>query len=490
MNKKLLKMITILILLIVPLLTACGGDDGDNHEHEQTNPNEIEFSETNAFIRRTTAYTNMAQVGRRTYFFSEDDVVVNTQFINTVESIIDRLGDFIEIPYAQLRIRHTLEPQDFHFSATEVSLNFNDIHTFGWLTHILSRGELPMWLSAGLEAYVKADLGLFAPMEYTGMSDDLEFLPSGLGTDHHAKAISNAYHMVAEMSRNNLLGHKLLYADEYLRNSLNLLNSTVVVVDDFGNSFHFFFDETANIISLSDIEYYVEYMQNAINFTVDFMSGFKEFQVTPLRTYVHYEIQAWGGGYDGHGHIEIFGIRAISVMTHEVVHAIIISMIGGERPLLSFEEGFAEYVRLSFNKSQHFYHQLPFGAAEAGEYAAILIREFYNSKYNYIDHFIAYYRLTNIDYAVIGAGFPPPRLCPSGIDAINAYDTATSFVLWLIQNHGIDAFMSVLWDADNFVNVYYKDIYGMVDEWRDWLFGFVLDYEGDWDDVLRLHWGR
>ena len=104
MNKeKLLKMITILILLIVPLLASCGGDDGGNyeHEHEQTNPNEIEFSETNAFIRRTTAYTNTAQIGRRTYLFREDDAVVNTQFINTVESIIDRLGDFIEIPYVK-----------------------------------------------------------------------------------------------------------------------------------------------------------------------------------------------------------------------------------------------------------------------------------------------------------------------------------------------------------------------------------------------------
>ena len=471
---------------LLMVFVACNDDEATDYENDTIAHLEIHFEESNALMRRTTPYTTTAQVGRRTYFFRDDNETANVKFINTVEGIIGGLEAFIEIPYTQLRIRHTSDPQDLYFSAIEVSLNFDTLHTFGWLTHILSRGELPMWLSAGLEAYVKEGLGLFVPNSYDDelvRVSDMAFLPCRLGTDEHMVAISSTYDIVADLSRNGELEGIISNPTQKLI-TLDLLDGSVVVMDDFGNSFHFFFDHIHNIIAVNEINNYVEYMQNAINFTVNFMGQFRDFEVTPLRTYIHYyTIGFMGGGYQGSGLLEIFGIRAIEVMAHEVVHAIIVSMMDKSRPILSLEEGFANYVNFHFNKSTDFQHQLP------DESSAELIRSNFNRNYHYRYHFASHYRLTNVDYAVVGAGFPPPRRCPSYIDAINTYSTTTSFVIYLIQTYGIDNFMETMWDVAGFVNIYGKDIYELIEEWREWLYILTYNYEGDWEAVARFRLG-
>ncbi|MCL2855840.1 MAG: hypothetical protein FWE21_09525 [Defluviitaleaceae bacterium] len=127
-----------------------------------------------------------------------------------------QLKAYMNIPYTRLRIHSS--PYDYIFTHTEVSLNFENGDTFGWLTHQLSRGRLPMWLSVGLEAHVKGQLGIFVPTNHNFAKgthfSDLSFMPGTWRTAERAAAIDMAYNFISNLAKMGLLAELVaLYQD-------------------------------------------------------------------------------------------------------------------------------------------------------------------------------------------------------------------------------------------------------------------------------------
>ncbi|MCL2855086.1 MAG: hypothetical protein FWE21_05650 [Defluviitaleaceae bacterium] len=523
MKKFLFAASLLITLTLILTLTSCG-----NNQAEIAIPVGfydmgliIELSDTNPVIARTTGYTTTTQLSNRVYFFRDGDETAS-EFVNTTEAIIRQLSNYMDIPYARLRIHSS--PYDYTFTNIEVSLNFESGDTFGWLTNQLSRGRLPLWLSTGLEAYAKSQLGIFTPTNQNFATDthfsDLAFMPSMWRTNERANAIDMAYHFTSHLAEFGLLAELVaLYQDDENRQAnykaaqhfynhfgwsmntpvaimaVNLPNGTIAATSG-EDTITFSFDDFNSAIPMTAIINYVEYTRNAIDFTVGFMAQFVEFEVMPLQVKVYYDGRAlfdFFGGGAGDSFIIVTGAESMMTIAHEVVHVVArwIYAQHGVRPIQPLEEGFASYIMAVFNKSENFDHQLFYidHYSDRGD-----LRTSWTIFYDHDYHFMAQYRLINMDYYNMGHFVHQSRYTAVGspyhIPAINTYEPATSFVIYLINTYGIDNFMEALWNIENFHYIYGKDIHGMIEGWREFLSDFVAGHRHSlqWENRAGRLW--
>jgi len=494
--------VSMIIIIVIP--TACNSNVAKVAESDiQETVSRIEFADTDPLTARITNYTTTTRVGRRTYLFRDNDDVNNANFINKVEDIISEVENFIDVPYFQLRVHHTTNPQDLRFSATEVSLNFNDLNTFGWLTHILSRGELPVWLSVGLEAYIKSDLGLFAPtqidltsLDYFG---DIPFAPKNWGTTENYVAINIAYSLINHLLENDLLSdviaqpsnassHFYDHFGRHMNTSLSLdffymIGGYSIVTFDHLATYNFIFDCFTSTTTVQNIRAYVDYLSAATSFTIDLMANFRDFEAMPLSFNIWYDADSsfLSGRYMFNHNINIYmdwGMTAfLYTVAHEVSHSVVYSMIGIPNPIIPLSEGFANVTSILFNKSEYSQCYHLFSMLEINRLGIESIRELFELEWSYGVHFPAHRRLTRENYSVEGVGFGSRG---KGIgfseymNPINTYITATSFVIWLIDGYGLDSFMEVFWNVGNFYGVYGRDVGGMIEQWRGFLDELVV----------------
>lgn len=257
----------------------------------------------------------------------------------------------------------------------------------------------------------------------------------------------------------------------------------------------FLFGDLQDGISMEDARAYIAYIYDATNFTIDFIAQFREFESRNITFQIWYGegnlVFGGGGGLMAIDRVVLFNLLSVMVAGHEVVHAVM-HQIGEPRPIRPLEEGFADFINDTFNKSEDFDHSLPYHDEIYGEG---FIRHAYSFYYDYLWHFAAHYRLTNHDYRAIHVGFGTfytSVSAPDHIAAINTYATATSFVIYLVETYGMDNFMKVLWDVDNFINVYGQDIHGMIEEWRRFLYNFVSsnEYAEEWEELAISYWNQ
>ena len=135
---------------------------------------DLEFEEA-GHVQRMWGFEVSATVGDRTYFFTAHDEEgwdflplvsepANVAAIRAVEAMIKAVEGMVDLGATPLRIFWVDGWRQYQFRATtEVTINFDDMNTFGWFVYVWSGGSLPMWLSAGLEAVARADTGSFAP---------------------------------------------------------------------------------------------------------------------------------------------------------------------------------------------------------------------------------------------------------------------------------------------------------------------------------------
>ncbi|MCL2573197.1 MAG: hypothetical protein FWE34_01440 [Defluviitaleaceae bacterium] len=207
-------LVLIVSLLSLMIFVACGSEDVVDDTEEITildfDIEFIEFIETSNIVAVTTGYTTTAQLGRRTYMFRTNDEAANTNFINIVEIIAQGLEQFIAIPDTQIRINASqIDLLDHIFTHNELSLNFGGNDTLGRFTHVVSRGNLPIWPSVGLEAYIMGNNGMFSSMsnepqlvEHFG---DFLFSPYMWYTTENAMAVDIAYLFVKHLSESDSL---------------------------------------------------------------------------------------------------------------------------------------------------------------------------------------------------------------------------------------------------------------------------------------------
>jgi len=533
--KKILLILAVLLLSLV-VFTACGEDDyevlGDYvAEMEGGVENEVEeiiipalditFNETDSIIATTTGYTHTTQLGRRTYMFRCDDEVSNTNFVNTVEAIAQELEQFITISDVQFRINASSDdPWSYTFTNNELSMNFDNSVTAGWFTHAMSRGDLPIWLSAGLEVYIRGNIGLYAPATNSPASvagfGDIMFIPEKWATVEMNTAIDIAYLFVNHLSENNLLenlietymggdiatGNQVAeryfysYFGEEMDMALRLeyfqanTSHVIIVTSDIGEH-HFFFSHFDQNVPLSEIILLVTYMHDAAVFVIDFVYEFRSFEAAQLTFHLMYNRvdNRFAGGFDDRRDvISIFNMQTrpwdiLMTIPHEISHAVMHFMVG--YPLEDpFDEGFANFMSIAFNETDeaqsfpHLQMMIDDGFAPPVDN----VREWANFLRSWSFHMGAYIRRIAEDYTLENVGFGTRYTNvndPNHITDINTYWTATSFVIYLIDTYGIDKYMQVHWDTDNFANVYGRDIHGMIEEWRLFL------YE-DGDELLKF----
>ncbi|MCL2573904.1 MAG: hypothetical protein FWE34_05050 [Defluviitaleaceae bacterium] len=489
---------------------------------------DIQFNETSSIIATTTGYTYTAQLGRRTYMFRGDNEDANTVFVNTVEVIAQGLEKFINIPDAQFRINASpADPLSYTFTHNELSINFDNNDTFGWFTHAMSRGNLPVWLSVGLEAYIRADAGMFSPThdistQELGLSrpfGDISFVPEMWGTVEMNTAIDIAYLFVNHLSENNLLenlietymggdiatanemveGYFYSYFGEEMDVSLRLdyfhTNSSyaIVATDELG-VYNFAFECFTSALSIEYIREYNVFLNASTAFVIDTFARFTYVEPLPLRTTVWHDAVGSAGGlyFPGTGIIHLFNSARtpghLFAMAHEVSHAVSIDMIS-ESAWVVFEEGFATAVSYLFYESD-IATNLRLTSSVIDE---IFVRapEIPFFSVDFV-HASAYYMLTYTDYTDASSEFFGWRQATANpqsdsiIHAIYSPFTGTSFVAYLVDTYGVESFMGVMWDIDNFVNAYGRDIHGMIEEWREFLHEFYhYTYDGSWDERIR-----
>jgi len=439
------------------LLSACS-EEANVAEHYNPEPTiMVEFVETNPIIQRTTGYTITTQVGRRTYLFEQDDPVANTDFINTVEAIINGLDQFMDIPYFQLRIRHTTNPQNYHFSATEISFNLDNDDTFGWLAHILSRGSMPMWLSVGLEAYVRAGLGLFAPASHNPSFalNNSVFLPYLWGTEEHTQAINAAYHSVVT---NGHLEDVINHMPQFWL-SFNLINNSITATKDM-LTVNFVFEHIGDLISLDDIEQYIAYISDAKMFVTDFFTQHRNFELSPIEITINYtNTNTFPLDMSLPRRIYINDKSYVSATPALLAHAVLLDIDSENLPVGALRHGISNYLRINFNASDNFTHVLPH--TDAGDRSKR--QEHYRNLRINGSHALAYNHFAN--------GYPNyfSYNSSAGNFNIGTTDTAHSFGLYLIDTYEVEYFLDAIWNVENFVNVYGRDVHGMIDEWMIFL---------------------
>ena len=529
--KKCILLLTFLFLSIN--LSAC------DEEFEENDP--IVFSEAGVAMA-LHGYTTVSQIGTMSFYFKYDDYKVNSYFIHTTKELLSTIENYIILPRHPLRLRLTDgDITNYAFDPLNLAIySHSDKNTLGWVVNFMFSGRIPVWLSVGIEAVAKSDMGLFMPDYYTitvpDHFGDLLFNPGFWGTEINKNAINIAYHFVRYLIEINELESLI---EEYLRLQNGWDQANVLASQMFYNYFAYELDTAIVLDYMSTISTsahngyrltipsylnvynfifscFSQYRENIMNyiyaldtetlFVINWYSQFIDFEFTPINVNVFARTinPQFGGLADFSGNlINIYqfwvGAGMHGIMAHEVSHA-----INGQinrQPIAPLDEGLANVLMFQFFESEYNETYMFFLTVN-------YIQDNFGSDHRRMElltntwlrdmdmHFRAYYRLNHTDYVHGGGpfgtgsngniGFVVRYTNPNAeyhIAAINTYTTALSFVHYLITTYGAEYYMQVHWDVNNFENVYGKTIFELIEEWRSFLINLAVE---EWDIFNEL----
>jgi len=146
---------------------------------EQIPEDKIIFAEP-SFINNIRGYVASAQIENRAYNFRYDNEEENIKFVEITENLINGISRFIDIPSTAMTILVAQDEGNYRLGHEfYITLDYQNTNLHGMLTNLLSKGQLPFWLSVGIELFSKYELRLFEPSDVTSFDDfsNMSFLP-------------------------------------------------------------------------------------------------------------------------------------------------------------------------------------------------------------------------------------------------------------------------------------------------------------------------
>jgi len=557
----------LIVILSVALLTACGfGSDDtyiyDSYTYDTDSLDEnsvaitpITFEDT-SLVKRRAGFTTTAQVGERHYFFPTSDAAVNTYFIAHIEQFIGELEHIMPFLF------FTSEPLSiyladstsnyrlnfFRDAPNEVSVNHDDINTFGWLTHVWSDGKLPIWISSGIESVALSNLGWhrFDDENMSGLSD-IYFAPISWGSHEQRQATNTAYNFIRHLIGINYIeslvelymtenrtaaekmaselfwdfnGHEL---DNFFRlefySPLNLHAYNIRVYTDMGN-YSFVFRSFDEKLEVDLMRLYLALSDDAIAFTKNWYDRYTDFyyRFQPLNVILDYNplgrtIDGFstGGRVTGSNEFTMYGIALsygtiLHYIPHEVAH--LLTAMGGGAQHFHYE-GLASVLTIYYathdSKGYGFMRQilqhfnldpttLTIEQIERG-FQFVAMYEIYGNR-DIVMYLLNYIAAENKDFLAMNLrayavrhheenlvhlterhGYWNPASFWSNhrnpdFSRITLFGESVSFIYYLIESYGAEAYMRVHFGAD------FEYVYGitpdkMIDRWEIFLENLV-----------------
>jgi len=246
-------------------------------------------------------------------------------------------------------------------------------------------------------------------------------------------------------------------------------------------------------LDVQAIRDYVHHFDNSALFVKDFFAGFAEFDFRPVDTFIVYDSGLLAfNAIDANlwdEWIRIFGLAntSASSFVHEMAHYISFWAQGDTFGPYSteFEEGIAMALERyhdmheGFGRSYHWYREHRrthfgsyigalndiFGDDDTAEAAWDFLMADFDSIG--LAHVMGYHWLRHRDFETRAAQLG------STFAEIGTHPTAGSFVLFLIENYGIESYMQAHFDRDSFEDVYGITINEMIARWQIFLDRFI-----------------
>jgi len=486
------------IFAIFPLtLASCGENDYESEINGdgiyEVVEYDILFVEPSVFspagpMFRARGYTVEAEINGRRYFFAIDNEYVNQNFIDRTEALIYQVGNMVALPQTRVPARISLLTDgDYTFDPFRpLSINHGDINTLGWLIHELSDRRLPIWFSAGIESVARNLVDSPpSPGDIPRGFGDFYFAPTFWGTEEQAKAILTAHHFVSYLYKNGLLAelaelyiqentsaaHKFAEEHFYSFAGQPMIASFAL---ELGTMFHdqgyyirkstdwgeyvFIFETFEQFFSLDDTLYYIDYIDRATQFVVEWYSQVFDFDFEPIVNRIYQrELLADEAGDGGAIAFALYGLNRMSyaglnwmlpyIAAHEVSHILEFEM--GSFPFPPFSEGLAHALNHYFDSN-----------------AINLLWEKRFTSYHQIAHLMfdtGAYR----DISDIGSIYIEER--HDYVLELSARGTVTSFVKYLIETYGVEKYMQVHWGIVRFEDTFGITLDDMILQWREFL---------------------
>jgi len=483
----------------------------------------IVFEETDRIVRSLRGFASTAQVDGRQYFFEDDNDYNNTLLVHKTESLIQELLMIEPFRHSGLRINFASDIERYRLAGAEVTTSFDNsnVDTIGWIAHAMSLYRIPLWLSVGVEAVVRGDLGFFEP--YGDVLDsfgDLYFAPAVWGSTENRQAVTTAYYFVRFLQENDDLDTLLeLYNDNenitanrlaagwfydfnggvmdtifevrltggHSPGSYLISVSPEKISPDIGH-IHFIFYEFSEVMTREDMEEYLDFVEDAFRFNESFYAGFGIATYDmDLRINLHYTDSLVGGMVGGgRDLLELFnfGVRPISIVAaHEFSHVFTHVFRLPTHPIL--DEGLATWLGFFHYASYHQQNGLSLSMSEGSDLmiayevfamfpyenisAAVLNRILEDYDMGLYLDFTTYWHLNFGDEQIVAwiesgmfqstSAWNWPR--PAWV----TYFAAGSFMGYLINNYGKEQY-AMLEGFDNFEYVYSMSVDDMVAEWK------------------------
>jgi len=524
-------------LLIGLMLAGCGCSSGEREGYLQPPQTlSIDLQRTGASLENF-GFVTMTQALDRQYFFTTDNFEENSELALNQERIIGKIGELVDFQTIPLEIffyTETSEHRQFD-NGRNIFVNPKKANSVGRLISRLNGDRLPLWLYVGLEAVARSQVGLdiwetplnAQPMAYFG---DASFAPATWGSDEQLHAIATAYNFVAFLIESDQLAYiARLYADgqAFLANKLSSqlyyefaglpmcalslhfggsaafrFHPTNITYDyrisartAYAN-YHFLFLPSTKNLDQQTIHNYISYFDDGARFAKDFFAEFADFHFQPVDVFVIYNDSPHNNidAFPQDGWIRIFNFAASqpSSFVHEITHFISLWARGGDIGAFEFEEGIAmamerfhdAYDRQIHGKSYQWKlenQRFGFGSYTVALYEILGDQGLANAAWSRLmadfdtaglAHLMAYHWLHHRDYE--GEAETNRRLgFGSEIAEIGTHPTAGSFVLYLIENYGVQNYMSLHLGQQSFEEVYGVDIQEMIVRWRVFLEDFI-----------------
>jgi len=468
----------------------------------------------------------------RQYMFADKGAAGGDAFILEIERLLDALTMIIP-PEAQIFDICTVNIISSHELVRPsplgwgdgVSIVYDSYSTLGWLTQAISGGHFPMWLSVGIEVIAMGERGQNIPggldaYENDSFGDSF-FAPVhwGRNTWYHAVYMASRFtqflidedvffQLAVYYSSGNLGAADTLVAEYFYRftGSHDIEAYRLVITQTTGYAYaiyavtevaeyRFWFDTFGQEADFDRIAPYIDYMDDAIAFVVDWYSQGAEFYFYPMDVNIFYRRHEHGhqavAVYPWRVELYNFGSYSPTSMPHEVSHLLTTLILDDVGMVFTpFDEGLA-FALMAYH-GQHDRHnhglEYQFRQNRRGWLASLMRTPFGRSAptiaRNLVDefdiigifHMLAFLEnggYANGTYLYFWSRTDVENKDTPGVYRINTFGKAASFVLYLIENYGADAYMQVHLDFLRFYEVYGVTLYEMTQSWLIYLQNFV-----------------
>ena len=454
----------------------------------------IHFTQPDSLIRRQ-GVAAIAHVGTRRYYLPHECEAANTAFVNYIEGLIHNLQQITTLRYIPLRIFTTTDGR-YDLSGRDITIDMDGINTLGWLTYLLTgcprEGHLPLWLAIGTEGYLRG-LSFGSPADNI---NEFYFSPMMWGSSQQRSAVAKAIDFAAHLSATGSLEGLIIDFDEhraaeyfYNFTGRQLDNSFRMEMPGFGyvltatteaGTYNFFFDAfTQYLPNLLDI---VDYLDDAVRFTIGWYTGFVDFDAERVQANLFYRRNTQRGAVS-RGRINIGWLMDyLPVYMPRQVSYMVESWVGYD-VFAPFSSGLALAINIFHNvhdmDNHAFYLNTFWNNSE--EFAVTMqdwFREIFGSEalgtaaWEYLHNSNDFAKAYHIGAYIRHYDRTSRAADPALVDTMGLLYTphnAASFVLYLITTYGVDNYMQVHFDINSFEAVYGTTLEEMVERWLAFL---------------------